>query len=51
MFLHVYSKDSGSDWVGAQADLSLRWVHMPFWFYHAAAHMRVYHKTARNLDT
>ena len=28
-----------SDWVDAQADLSLRWVHMPFcWFCHEAAH-------------
>ena len=27
-----------SDWVDAQADLSLRWVHMPFcWFCHEAA--------------
>ena len=28
-----------SDWVDAQADLSLRWAHMPFcWFCHKAAH-------------
>ena len=28
-----------SDWADAQADLSLRWVHMPFcWFCHEAAH-------------
>ena len=28
-----------SDWVDAQADLSLRWAHMSFcWFCHAAAH-------------
>ena len=31
-----------SDWADAQADLSLRWAHMPFsncWFCHVAAHM------------
>ena len=29
-----------SDWVDAQADLSLRWAHMPFcWFCHEAAHL------------
>ena len=29
-----------SDWVDAQADLSLRWAHMPFcWFCHKAAQM------------
>ena len=29
-----------SDWADAQADLSLRWAHMPFcWFCHDAAHM------------
>ena len=29
-----------SDWVDAQADLSLRWAHMPFcWFCHDAAHI------------
>ena len=28
-----------SDWADAQADLSLRWAHMPFcWFRHEAAH-------------
>ena len=28
-----------SDWADAQADLSLRWAHMPFcWFCHALAH-------------
>ena len=37
-FLHADSKD-WSDWVDAQADLSLHWVHMPFcWFCHEAAH-------------
>ena len=31
-----------SDWPDAQADLSLRWAHMPFcWFCHKAAHMYV----------
>ena len=29
-----------SDWANAQADLSLRWAHMPFcWFCHEAAHI------------
>ena len=29
-----------SDWADDQADLSLRWVHMPFcWFCHEAAHL------------
>ena len=29
-----------SDWVDAQADLSLRWAHMPFcWFCHEVAHL------------
>ena len=29
-----------SDWADAQADLSLRWAHMPFcWFCHDAAHI------------
>ena len=28
--LHVNSEDLWSDWVDAQADLSLRWAHMPF---------------------
>ena len=29
-----------SDWAEAQADLSLRWAHMPFcWFCHDAAHV------------
>ena len=29
-----------SDWADTQADLSLRWAHMPFcWFCHEAAHM------------
>ena len=29
-----------SDWADAQADLSLRWAHMPFcWFCHALAHL------------
>ena len=42
-FLHVDSKD-WSDWSDAQADLSLRWAHMPFcWFCHVLAqiYMRV----------
>ena len=37
-FLHEASKD-WSDWTDIQADLSLRWAHMPFcWFFHEAAH-------------
>ena len=29
-----------SDWADAQADLNLRWAHMPFWWFcHEAAHM------------
>ena len=36
---HADSEDC-SDWVDAQADLSLRWMHMPFcWFCHEAAQM------------
>ena len=42
----IYSDQTGwmprpwSDWVDAQADLSLRWAHMPFpWFCHEAAHL------------
>ena len=35
----VHSED-WSDWADAQADLNLRWVHMPFcWFCHEAAQM------------
>ena len=41
-FLHADSKD-WSDWADAQADLSLRWEHMPFcWFYHEAAQMSMH---------
>ena len=32
-----------SDWADAQADLSLRWAHMPFcWFCHEAAQLYMY---------
>ena len=42
-FLHAGSKD-WSDWVDAQADLSLCWVHMSFcWFWHEVAHL-IYEK-------
>ena len=35
----VHSED-WSDWADGQADLSLRWAHMPFcWFCHEADHM------------
>ena len=38
-FLHADSED-WSDLADAQADLSLRWAHMPFcWFCHEAAHL------------
>ena len=37
MFFHVDSEDR-SDWVDAQADLSLHWAHMSFcWFCHVVA--------------
>ena len=37
-FLHADSED-WSDWADAQADLSLRWVHISFcWFRHEVAH-------------
>ena len=36
-FLHADSEDSGQI---AQADLSLRWAHLPFWWFcHVAAQM------------
>ena len=39
--LHADSEDS--DQPGAQADLSLRWAHMPFyWFCHEVAHLLNY---------
>ena len=39
-FLHAESED-WSDWADAQADLSLRWAHMPFcWFCHVAAQIK-----------
>ena len=39
MFLHADSADSESDCADAQADLSLRWAHMPYcWFCREAAH-------------
>ena len=41
-FLHADSED-WSDWADAQADLSLRWAHMPFsWFCHEAAQMSLW---------
>ena len=37
-FLHADSED-WSDWADVQTDLSLRWAHMPlYWFCHEAAH-------------
>ena len=44
-FLHSLSGQQRlwSDWGDAQADLSLRWAHMPFcWFCHVAAHLFLY---------
>ena len=36
---HWAHSEDWSDWADAQADLSLRWAHMPFcWFSHEAAH-------------
>ena len=41
-FLRADSED-WSDWADAQADLSLRWAHMPLsWFCHEAAQMLVH---------
>ena len=42
IFLHAdRQRRLWSDWADAQADLSLRWAHMPFcWFCHAAAYMK-----------
>ena len=37
---HWAHSEDWSDWADAQADLSLRWAHMPFcWFCHDAAHL------------
>ena len=46
VILHAISED-WSDWADAQADLSLRWAHMPFcWFCHVAAHFHYFQKLA-----
>ena len=53
-FLHVDSEDSDKTgrmsrliWVFAQADLSLCWAHMPFWWFcHEVAHLVVYFRKA-----
>ena len=38
---HWAHSEDWSDWADAQADLSLRWAHMPFcWFCHDAAQMK-----------
>ena len=40
---HWAHSEDWSDWTDAQADLSLRWAHMPFcWFCHEAAHFLLY---------
>ena len=42
--------ENWSDWEDAQADLSLRWVHMQYcWFYHVAAHFRSYFSQTPNI--
>ena len=47
-FLHADRKD-WSDWADDQADLSLRWAHMPFcWFCHEAAH--IWNRKAEKTD-
>ena len=39
-FLHADSEDADRDWADAQADLSPRWAHMPFyWFCHEAVQL------------
>ena len=36
--------DDWSDWADAQADLNLRWAHMPFcWFCHALVHLHFFY--------
>ena len=41
MILHADSED-WSDWADAQADLSIRWAHMPLcWFWREAAHITI----------
>ena len=40
-----------SDWPDAQADLSLRWAHMPFcWFCHEAAQIIIWARAQQNLQ-
>ena len=40
---HSAHSEDWSDWADAQADLGLRWVHMPHcWFCHAPAHLELY---------
>ena len=40
-----------SDWVAAQADLSLRWAHMSFcWFCHEAAHFSNYYRSKNSVQ-
>ena len=41
-----------SAWASTQADLSLRWVHMPFcWFCHEAAHLILSYRELRHVLT
>ena len=40
-----------SDWADAQADLSLRWVQMPFcWFCHGAAQIHLHSRVSINVS-
>ena len=50
MFLHADSEDSDqTGQIDAQADLSLRWAHMPYcWFCRDAAHITNYFHTVYN---
>ena len=46
MLLHADSEDSDQTGGDAQADLSLRWAHMPFcWFCHEVAQFSLYLET------
>ena len=47
-FLQADSKDSDQTRADAQADLSLRWAHMPFcWFCHEVAHIWIDYLTGK----
>ena len=49
---HSVHSEGWSDWVDAQADLSLCWAHMPFcWFCHEVAQMCIYYEFTGNSQT